>query len=113
MTEIWGLTERDRCASTGRWSGVRTPRDGPRHPPGTDGRRHHRGDAARGRGRPAREPDGPPTPAGWVGLALAVPAVAVAALSGTERFRRLAFPAVMLLTVLDVVLIVLSGAAVT
>ena len=58
-------------------------------------------------------PDGPPTAAGWVGLALAVPAVAVAALSGTERFRRLAFPAVMLLTVLDVVLIVLSGAAVT
>jgi 4-hydroxybenzoate polyprenyltransferase len=58
-------------------------------------------------------PEGPPTAAGWAGLALAVPAVAVAALSGTERFRRLAFPAVMLLTVLDVVLIVLSGAAVT
>jgi 4-hydroxybenzoate polyprenyltransferase len=58
-------------------------------------------------------PDGPPTAAGWAGLALAVPAVGMAALSGTERFRRLAFPAVMLLTVLDVVLIVLSGAAVT
>ena len=27
-------------------------------------------------------PDGPPTPAGWVGLALALPAVVVAALAG-------------------------------
>jgi hypothetical protein len=42
-----------------------------------------------------------------------VPALAVAAAAGTERFRRLAFPAVMLLTVLDVVLLLLSGAAVT
>jgi 4-hydroxybenzoate polyprenyltransferase len=58
-------------------------------------------------------PDGPPTAAGWAGLALAVPAVVVAALSGTERFRRLAFPAVMLLTVLDVVLLLLGGAALT
>ena len=58
-------------------------------------------------------PDGPPTVAGWVGLALAVPAVVVAALAGTARFRRLAFPAVMLLTVLDVVLLLLGGAAVT
>jgi 4-hydroxybenzoate polyprenyltransferase len=58
-------------------------------------------------------PDGPPSVAGWVGLALAVPALAVAAAAGTERFRRLAFPAVMLLTVLDVVLLLLSGAAVT
>jgi 4-hydroxybenzoate polyprenyltransferase len=58
-------------------------------------------------------PDGPPTVAGWVGLALAVPAVAAAALAGTEQFRRLAFPAVMLLTVLDVVLLLAGGAAVT
>jgi 4-hydroxybenzoate polyprenyltransferase len=58
-------------------------------------------------------PDGPPSVAGWVGLALALPALAVAAAAGTERFRRLAFPAVMLLTVLDVVLLLLSGAAVT
>jgi 4-hydroxybenzoate polyprenyltransferase len=58
-------------------------------------------------------PAGPPTVAGWIGLGLAVPAVAVAALAGTARFRRLAFPAVMLLTVLDVVLILLGGAAVT
>ncbi len=58
-------------------------------------------------------PDGPPRWWGWAGLALAVPAVAVAALAGTPRFRRLAFPAVMLLTVLDVVLLVLGGAALT
>jgi 4-hydroxybenzoate polyprenyltransferase len=58
-------------------------------------------------------PDGPPSAAGWVALALALPTVAVAAAAGTERFRRLAFPAVMLLTVLDVVLLLLSGAAVT
>jgi 4-hydroxybenzoate polyprenyltransferase len=58
-------------------------------------------------------PDGPPTAAGWAGLALAVPAVVVAALAGTPRFRRLAFPAVMLLTVLDVVLLLAGGAAVT
>ncbi|MGY1632643.1 UbiA family prenyltransferase [Geodermatophilus sp. SYSU D01186] len=58
-------------------------------------------------------PAGPPTAAAWVGLALAVPAVAVAALAGSPRFRRLAFPAVMLLTVLDVVLLLAGGAAVT
>jgi 4-hydroxybenzoate polyprenyltransferase len=58
-------------------------------------------------------PDGPPTTAGWTGLALAVPAVVVAGLAGTARFRRLAFPAVMVLTVLDVVLLLLGGAAVT
>jgi 4-hydroxybenzoate polyprenyltransferase len=58
-------------------------------------------------------PDGPPTAPGWAGLALAVPAVAVAALAGTARFRRLAFPAVLLLTVLDVVLLLAGGAAVT
>jgi 4-hydroxybenzoate polyprenyltransferase len=56
-------------------------------------------------------PDGPPSAAGWVGLAQAVPAVAVAALAGTSRFRRPAFPAVMLLTVLDVALLVAGGAA--
>ncbi len=58
-------------------------------------------------------PDGPPTAAGWTGLALAVPAVAVAALSGTQRFRRLAFPAVLVLTVLDVLLLLAGGAALT
>ena len=58
-------------------------------------------------------PEGPPSPAGWVGLALAVPAVAVAALAGTARFRRLAFPAVMLLTVMDVVLLLAGGAAIS
>jgi 4-hydroxybenzoate polyprenyltransferase len=58
-------------------------------------------------------PDGPPTAAGWAGLGLAVPAVVVAALAGTVRVRRAAFPAVMLLTVLDVVLLLLGGAAVT
>lgn len=58
-------------------------------------------------------PDGPPTPAGWVGLVVAVPAVVIAALAGTARFRRLAFPAVLLLVVLDVALLLLGGAAVT
>jgi 4-hydroxybenzoate polyprenyltransferase len=58
-------------------------------------------------------PPGPPTPAGWAGLTLAVAAVAVAALAGTARFRRVAFPAVMLLTVLDVLLLLVGGAAVT
>ncbi len=58
-------------------------------------------------------PDGPPTAAGWAGLALAVPAVVIAALAGTARFRRLAFPAVLLLVVLDVALLLLGGAAVT
>jgi 4-hydroxybenzoate polyprenyltransferase len=55
-------------------------------------------------------PDGPPTAAGWWCLVLAAPAVGVAALAGTARFRRLAFPAVLLLTVLDVVLLVVGGA---
>ena len=58
-------------------------------------------------------PDGPPTLAGWVGLAVAVPAVVVAALAGTARLRRATFPAVMLLTVLDVVLLLAGGAGVT
>jgi 4-hydroxybenzoate polyprenyltransferase len=58
-------------------------------------------------------PDGPPTTVGWVGLALALPAVGVAALAGTPRFRRAAFPAVLLLTVLDVVLLLAGGAALT
>ncbi|SFP19071.1 4-hydroxybenzoate polyprenyltransferase [Geodermatophilus dictyosporus] len=58
-------------------------------------------------------PAGPPAPWGWAGLALAVPAVVVAALAGTARFRRAAFPAVLLLTVLDVVLLVAGGAALT
>ncbi|CCG01559.1 UbiA family prenyltransferase [Blastococcus saxobsidens] len=58
-------------------------------------------------------PAGDPTASGWIALALAAPAAAVAALSGTPRFRRLAFPAVMLLTVLDVVLLVAGGAALT
>lgn len=58
-------------------------------------------------------PDGPPTTAGWSGLVLAVPAVAVAALAGTPRFRGLAFPAVMALTVLNVVLLLIGGATLT
>ena len=57
-------------------------------------------------------PEGPPTVAGWAGLVVAVPAVVVAALAGSARWRRLAFPAVMLLTVVDVVLLLLGGAAV-
>jgi len=58
-------------------------------------------------------PDGPPSTAGWIGLALAVPAVVVAALAGSARFRRFAFPAILLLTVLDVALLLASGAALT
>ncbi|MGY1825889.1 UbiA family prenyltransferase [Blastococcus sp. SYSU DS0541] len=58
-------------------------------------------------------PPGPPGASGWAALALAAPATAVAALAGTARFRRLAFPAVMLLTVLDVALLVGSGSALT
>jgi 4-hydroxybenzoate polyprenyltransferase len=58
-------------------------------------------------------PDGSPTAAGWACLVLAVPAVTVAALAGTAGFSRLAFPAVMLLTVLAVVLLVTGGGAVT
>ncbi|MEI4273491.1 UbiA family prenyltransferase [Klenkia sp. LSe6-5] len=56
-------------------------------------------------------PDGPPSVPGWVALVVAVPALVVASLAGTERFRAAAFPAVMLLTVVDVVLLVLGGAA--
>jgi 4-hydroxybenzoate polyprenyltransferase len=56
-------------------------------------------------------PAGPPTVAGWVGLGLAAPAVVVAALAASGRLRRLAFPAIMLLVVLDVVLLVAGGAA--
>ncbi|WP_324275883.1 UbiA family prenyltransferase [Blastococcus brunescens] len=58
-------------------------------------------------------PDGPPAAAGWICLVLAVPAVVVAGLAGTPRFRRSAFPAVMLLTVLDVALLLIGGAGVT
>ena len=58
-------------------------------------------------------PDGPPTPAGWTGLVIAVPAAVVAALAGSPRARRLAFPAVMLLTLLDVVLLLTGGTGVT
>ncbi|WP_448625605.1 UbiA family prenyltransferase [Geodermatophilus sp. URMC 64] len=58
-------------------------------------------------------PPGTPTTAGWAGLVLALPAVVLAALAGTARWRRLAFPAVMLLTVLDVVLLLAGGAAVS
>jgi 4-hydroxybenzoate polyprenyltransferase len=54
-------------------------------------------------------PPGNPGALGWVAVALAVPAVGVAALAGSVRLRRLAFPAVMLLTLLDVALLVLSG----
>jgi 4-hydroxybenzoate polyprenyltransferase len=57
-------------------------------------------------------PAGPPEPLGWVAVALAVPGVVVAALAGSRRWRRPAFPAVMLLTVLDVVLLLLGGGAV-
>jgi 4-hydroxybenzoate polyprenyltransferase len=56
-------------------------------------------------------PAGRPTAAGWAALALAVPAVVVAALAGTPRFRRAAFPAIMVLTVVDVALLVAGGAA--
>ena len=58
-------------------------------------------------------PAGPPTTAGWVGLVVAVPAVVIAGLAGSARFRGLAFPAVLLLVVLDVALMLLGGAAVT
>jgi 4-hydroxybenzoate polyprenyltransferase len=58
-------------------------------------------------------PPGPATVTGWVSLTVAVPAVVLAILGGTGRFRRAAFPAVMLLTVLDVLLLVVGGAAVS
>jgi 4-hydroxybenzoate polyprenyltransferase len=54
-------------------------------------------------------PAGSPGALGWLAVALAVPAVVVAALAGSPRGRRWAFPAVMLLTVLDVVLLLLGG----
>jgi 4-hydroxybenzoate polyprenyltransferase len=57
-------------------------------------------------------PPGAPTAAGWVGLAVAVPGVLLASLAGGRRFRRAAFPAVMILTVLDVVLLIAGGASV-
>ncbi|SCX39257.1 4-hydroxybenzoate polyprenyltransferase [Klenkia marina] len=56
-------------------------------------------------------PAGPPTVLGWLALVVAVPALVVAGLAGSERFRAAAFPAVMLLTVVDVVLLVLGGSA--
>jgi 4-hydroxybenzoate polyprenyltransferase len=55
-------------------------------------------------------PAGPPSALAWAALGIAVPAVVVAALAGAPRYRRLAFPAVMLLTVLDVVLLLAGGA---
>jgi 4-hydroxybenzoate polyprenyltransferase len=58
-------------------------------------------------------PPGPPGALGWLACALAAPAVVVAALAGSPRGRRLAFPAVLLLTVLDVVLLLAGGAAIT
>src|SRR5215213_4791317 len=57
-------------------------------------------------------PEGAPSVTGWLVLAVAAPAVVLAALAGIPRFRRAAFPAVMVLTVLIVVLLVLGGAAV-
>jgi 4-hydroxybenzoate polyprenyltransferase len=56
-------------------------------------------------------PAGPPTASGWAALALAVPAAVVAGLAARPGYRRLAFPAVMLLTVLDVVLLLAGGSA--
>jgi 4-hydroxybenzoate polyprenyltransferase len=58
-------------------------------------------------------PAGRPSVLGWVAVAVAVPAVVVASLAGSRRARRLAFPAVLLLTVLDVVLLLAGGAALT
>ncbi|KGH47478.1 ubiquinone biosynthesis protein UbiA [Modestobacter caceresii] len=58
-------------------------------------------------------PPGPPGPLGWLACAVAAPAVVAAALAGSPRARRLAFPAVLLLTVLDVALLLAGGAAIT
>ena len=55
-------------------------------------------------------PPGPPGVLAWAACVLAAPAVVVAALAGNQRARRLAFPAVLLLTVLDVVLLLAGGA---
>lgn len=57
-------------------------------------------------------PEGSPAAPGRLGLVLAVPAVVVAALAGEPRFRRAAFPAILLLVVLDVLLLLIGGAAV-
>jgi 4-hydroxybenzoate polyprenyltransferase len=57
-------------------------------------------------------PDGAPTVTRWLGLVVAAPAVLVASLAGSPRFRRPAFPAVMLLAVLTVVLLLAGGAAI-
>ena len=56
-------------------------------------------------------PDGTPGLRGWLACVVAAPAVVVAALAGSPRARRLAFPAVMVLTVLDVLLLLSGGAA--
>jgi 4-hydroxybenzoate polyprenyltransferase len=56
-------------------------------------------------------PPGAPSALGWAACLLAAPAVVLAALAGHPRARRLAFPAVLLLTVLDVVLLLAGGAA--
>ncbi|MGY2079193.1 UbiA family prenyltransferase [Modestobacter sp. SYSU DS0657] len=58
-------------------------------------------------------PAGAPSTAGWLACLVAAPAVVVAALAGRPRAQRLAFPAVMLLTVLDVVLLLAGGASLT
>ena len=58
-------------------------------------------------------PPGPPAATAWAALVLAAPAAAVAALAGAPRFGRLAFPAVLLLTVLDVALLVAGGSSLT
>ncbi len=58
-------------------------------------------------------PQGSPSAAGWAVLVLAVPAVVVAALAGEPRYRRAAFPAILLLVVLDVVLLLFGGATLT
>ncbi|UOX99896.1 UbiA family prenyltransferase [Blastococcus sp. PRF04-17] len=58
-------------------------------------------------------PEGSPSAAGWLVLALAVPAVVIAALAGSARFRGVAFPAILLLVVADVVLLLVGGATLT
>lgn len=56
---------------------------------------------------------GPPGVIGWIALALAVPAAAVAAAAGLGRpeLRRWAFAGVVVLAVLDTALLVLGGAS--
>jgi len=58
-------------------------------------------------------PDGAPGVRGWLACVIAAPAVVVAALAGSARSYRLAFPAVLVLTVLDVLLLLSGGAALT